>query len=350
MLVFLWEREVFMKINKALREHMQPFFKINKTLFWADFLISLSLFYLSYAVSVIYWGQPLGIVSIIVVALTLYRVGSLLHDLSHHSSKFKNLIRLYEWTFGYVVGLTYLSYTTHSSHHGIKTYGTNDDPEYSIVIQDLKKGVLISLATGVVAPLFLTVRYSIVALLMPFLPRSFQKVIFKYVSFQGFNHNFKRKWVKEEEVSQMAWREFPAGIMRTSVIVLIFLNMIPVSILYVYFISVSMAMALNMFRAVLAHHYGSENLSLDFSGQVQDSVNIEGGILMELFAPAGLQYHALHHLFGNIPGHNLRAAHKKMKELNYDWYNSVTYISLKTAIMKRASQKIVQEKEIKEAS
>ena len=171
--------------------------------------------------------------------------------------------------------------------------------------------------------------------------------IFKYASFQGFNINYQRPVVKEEYARQMAWRELPTGVIRTSILSLIALNYLSINILYVYLCATSIALTVNMFRAIFAHQYTSNNVAQDFDGQIEDSINIEGGILMELFAPVGLQYHALHHLFSMIPAYNLPKAHKRMMELNYDWYNDITYKSLGAAIMDRAAD---NKAEIKKAS
>ncbi|MGZ3662757.1 MAG: fatty acid desaturase, partial [Bdellovibrionota bacterium] len=57
-----------------------------------------------------------------------------------------------------------------------------------------------------------------------------------------------------------------------------------------------------------------QSKELSFTEQYEDSVNVEGpGIVMELIAPVGLRYHALHHLFPTMPYHNLGIAHRRLK-------------------------------------
>ena len=52
---------------------------------------------------------------------------------------------------------------------------------------------------------------------------------------------------------------------------------------------------------------------MTFEEQLLDSVNYpDNPILGELWAPVGLRYHALHHLFPGIPYHNLGTAHRKL--------------------------------------
>ena len=65
----------------------------------------------------------------------------------------------------------------------------------------------------------------------------------------------------------------------------------------------------------MAHRYKNRtDKEVTFTEQFLDSVNIEGHpILMELIAPVGLRYHALHHVFANMPYHNLGIAHRKLK-------------------------------------
>ena len=58
---------------------------------------------------------------------------------------------------------------------------------------------------------------------------------------------------------------------------------------------------------------------MTFVEQISDSVNHPDGVLAEIWAPAGLRYHALHHVLPSLPYHALPEAHSiLMKRLPTD--------------------------------
>ena len=71
---------------------------------------------------------------------------------------------------------------------------------------------------------------------------------------------------------------------------------------------------MNTWRAAGATHLYLESASgRDTLGQVLDSTNVDGGkLLTTLLCPAGLQFHALHHLVPYLPYHNLARAHARL--------------------------------------
>ena len=72
-------------------------------------------------------------------------------------------------------------------------------------------------------------------------------------------------------------------------------------------------LTLNALRTLGAHRWSNAEGRMTFEEQLLDSVNYpDNPILGELWAPVGLRYHALHHLFPGIPYHNLGTAHRKL--------------------------------------
>ena len=72
-------------------------------------------------------------------------------------------------------------------------------------------------------------------------------------------------------------------------------------------------LTLNALRTLGAHRWSNDKEQMSFEQQLLDSVNYpESRIVGELWAPVGLRYHALHHLFPAIPYHNLGVAHRKL--------------------------------------
>ncbi len=79
-----------------------------------------------------------------------------------------------------------------------------------------------------------------------------------------------------------------------------------------YLISV-LVLFLNALRTLGAHRYTNAGGDVTFLDQLLDSVNYPyHPFLSALWAPVGLRFHALHHLFPSMPYHNLAKAHKRL--------------------------------------
>jgi fatty acid desaturase len=74
-------------------------------------------------------------------------------------------------------------------------------------------------------------------------------------------------------------------------------------------------LALNAFRTLGAHRYINDGGEMTFVEQLLDSVNYpRRPFLTELWAPLGMRFHALHHLFPSMPYHALPEAHRRLME------------------------------------
>jgi fatty acid desaturase len=79
-------------------------------------------------------------------------------------------------------------------------------------------------------------------------------------------------------------------------------------------------LTLNGLRTLGAHRYTNTGGEVTFLDQLLDSVNYPNRpFISALWAPVGLRFHALHHLFPSMPYHNLAQAHRRlMAELPAD--------------------------------
>ncbi len=81
-----------------------------------------------------------------------------------------------------------------------------------------------------------------------------------------------------------------------------------------YAIAVGVLM-LNAIRTLGAHRYEHQGEEVTFVEQLLDSLNYPGNALVgELWAPVGLRFHALHHLFPSLPYHALAKAHERLMD------------------------------------
>ncbi|MGC4001748.1 MAG: fatty acid desaturase [Pirellulales bacterium] len=90
-------------------------------------------------------------------------------------------------------------------------------------------------------------------------------------------------------------------------------------LLQIYLTSVTI-LFINNIRTLGAHCFLNEGGEVTFSEQLLDSVNYtQWPLISELWAPVGLRYHGLHHMFAAMPYHNLGKAHAiLMRELPSD--------------------------------
>jgi fatty acid desaturase len=80
----------------------------------------------------------------------------------------------------------------------------------------------------------------------------------------------------------------------------------------VYAVSV-VILFMNALRTLGAHRYTNDEGQMTFVEQMLDSVNYPNRpFLSALWAPVGLRFHALHHLFPSMPYHNLAKAHERL--------------------------------------
>lgn len=137
-------------------------------------------------------------------------------------------------------------------------------------------------------------------------------MVWERLSSLSIDHGYKRQIPKDIPCSWIV-QESMCSLYVWSLIVLIYLHIIPLQVLLqLYAMSVAI-LILNAVRTLAAHRYSSDGQAMSFEEQLADSVNITSGrILTPLLAPVGLRYHALHHLFPTIPYHNLGKAHRRL--------------------------------------
>jgi fatty acid desaturase len=72
---------------------------------------------------------------------------------------------------------------------------------------------------------------------------------------------------------------------------------------------------LNNVRTLGAHRWTSHGTEMNFVEQMLDSINYPHHPLTAgLWAPIGLRFHALHHIFPTMPYHAMAKAHRRLME------------------------------------
>lgn len=86
----------------------------------------------------------------------------------------------------------------------------------------------------------------------------------------------------------------------------------PWKVLYVWYITAYIASLFNYYRSLSVHKYRSNLNHSSFQQQILDTNTYNGPWLLGWLYPIGTRYHALHHLFPQIPYHNLGKVHRLM--------------------------------------
>jgi fatty acid desaturase len=88
---------------------------------------------------------------------------------------------------------------------------------------------------------------------------------------------------------------------------------LPITFLVQAYLTGVAVVLLNSIRTLGAHRFINDGRELTFVEQLLDSVNYpRRPLLTGLWAPVGLRFHALHHLFPSLPYHNLAEAHRRL--------------------------------------
>jgi fatty acid desaturase len=92
-------------------------------------------------------------------------------------------------------------------------------------------------------------------------------------------------------------------------------GVVPLAFLPTIYLLAVMVLYLNSLRTLGAHRYTNTGGEVTFLDQLLDSVNYpRHPFLSSLWAPVGLRFHALHHLFPSLPYHNLARAHARLMQ------------------------------------
>jgi fatty acid desaturase len=243
--------------------------------------------------------------------LLWYRGIAMIHELTHQrQEQVPGFNRAWNLAFGVPWLLPSVMYEgVHADHHKKTTYGTANDPEY---LPLAGKPFAIAKYIGFsfcVFPLFLA-RFLLgtpVSWCVPPLRRFLQRSASSYVINLGYRREMdtdeKRRLVKWESIVLAAW--WPP-------IALTLLGIISWKWLACWYAVYTAVLVVNRLRMLTAHHFALDGEPVDHLRQFADSVDTPHGWWAELWAPLGMRFHALHHLFPTLPFHSMKEAYARL--------------------------------------
>jgi fatty acid desaturase len=298
---------------KQLKNLLSEFRVLNKKTYWLDIAITIILswplfFYASFT------EGTLSLLSFLVSIFAIYRGTIFIHEVAHFDKDIKGFKHVFNIFFGWANCFPAYLYTPHFFHHGKKTYGTPKDPEYQYLEKNKVVTLLGPIIIAIFIPLFHVFRFALIPLLYPLLSKKAVFYIFENYSTLIMNPNYKRKQRYENELTEMKFNDLMCALYKWIPLILISLEILPIKSLYLYVLALYCAMVLNMYRAKFNHRYKNPNVPMSDMGQLLENVTVEGGILSELWSPTALRFHTIHHIVQDIPYHNLKKAHEKLKQ------------------------------------
>ncbi len=92
-------------------------------------------------------------------------------------------------------------------------------------------------------------------------------------------------------------------------------GVLPIQFLFQAYATGIVILYVNALRTLGAHRFMNDGSEMTFSEQLIDSVNfVHWPLISGIWAPVGLRFHALHHLFPSLPYHQLAKAHAKLMQ------------------------------------
>jgi fatty acid desaturase len=281
-------------------------------IFWTDLLLSAVAGW--GGVGVVLLAKPFSAtmwLGFVIATCALYRGLCFLHEISHIR---RSHLRGFETTWNLMFGVpllmpSFVYIGVHSNHHGLATYGTDQDPEYLPFAQSHWMSIVFA-AHSVLIPLALLLRFLVLAPAGLLWPR-FHHWLVVHASSLSMNTRYRREDSPSLAASMRRWEAAILLVWLAAAATAWHYDLAWKALAIWYGVSACVALA-NALRTLGAHRYESSGQPLDRGGQLLDSIDTPGAVWTTLWAPVGLRYHALHHYFPGIPYHHLGTAYRRL--------------------------------------
>lgn len=325
-------------LSEARRE-IDDLLRPKPWIYWADLLLTLTI---AYGAASVYLMaplfSPLQIGGYLLAGFGLFRASSFMHELVHFR---RGEMTAFKVAWNLLAGIPLLTpsflYESHLVHHNSHHYGTGHDGEYLPLAIGPWSGVLRFLSQVFLLPIVVFLRFLIVTPISLAHP-PLRTWVLRHMSSFVINFAYAREIPRNAPLKWWALTEAACSLRAALVIVGIVSGVTDWTRLPALYALAVLALGLNHVRTLVAHRYTSIGDKMSHEEQLEDSINITGGVLSELLFPVGLRYHALHHLFPSVPYHNLGRAHRRLMSLfpADSAYHQVTYPSYWKALQELA--------------
>jgi fatty acid desaturase len=281
-------------------------------IYWPDMFGSALLGYAALAGAILLANPLLALASGVVAALALYRALLFIHELTHIH---RNALPGFRFAWNLLVGIPMLTPSlmyegVHTLHHARTRYGTAEDPEYLPLALMKPWSLPLFIVIAMLLPVALLVRSAILVPLGVIIP-PLRRLVWERASSLSINPDFRRRPPEGEFARMVFWQELGASVWA--------MILIATSATYgwrpllIGLAVIAGTAVLNQIRTLVAHLWENDGATMTVTGQYLDSVNVPPPpLLVPLWAPVGLRYHALHHLLPSMPYHALGECHRRL--------------------------------------
>ncbi len=297
-------------------------FAANPWIYWSDLLITATIGWSAFAlVELLPDFSFLQTVMFFVSGFALYRGGLFIHEVSHRD---RRDVPGFSYVWNLIIGIpvlfpSFMYRGVHTDHHRRDTYGTKEDGEYiPFGASPFLKSIFFLLQSFTI-PVTVFVRFTLITPISFLHPR-LRRFVARYMSALAIQFTSARKIPTGIDKRHWLVQELLCCAYGWLLITLFAKGIIGAHFLIHVYLFMAFIFLVNSVRTVVAHRYRNMNGEMTYAEQLLDSVNVVGHpFLTELWAPVGLRFHALHHLFPTIPYHSLGIAHERlMKALPAD--------------------------------
>lgn len=301
---------------REARSIVHDLFTPSPLIYWTDFLLSIAVGWGSFrAVAKTPLFSPLQITMYFVSCIAMYRAALFIHELVHLR---RGTFRAFRVAWNLLCGIPFLMpsflYHSHVAHHTRKHYGTRDDGEYLPLGHRPTREILIYLCQPFVIPALAILRFVVFTPIAWASPR-FRHFVHQRASSMVMDPSYVRPLPTPPELRVWRLQEAACFLLAVGVGVMIVAGRVPWTLLIRGYLTAFGVIMINHLRTLGAHRFRHNGEELSFVEQLLDSINYpRWPLTSELWAPVGLRFHALHHLFPSLPYHNLGAAHRRLME------------------------------------
>jgi fatty acid desaturase len=299
---------------REARQIVKDLFEPKAAIYWTDFLLSLTVGFVGLR---LLRRQPLfspaQIFGYVLACLAFYRAGSFTHELVHlRTGTFKWFRIAWNLFCGIPFLMPSFMYYTHIAHHAKNHYATEGDGEYLPLSRGPAWKIAWYLCQALFIPVLAVVRFLVLAPL-GWLSPSLRGWLHRHASSLVMDPSYIRPLPSTKDLRIWRVQEAACFLLVAVAAGLFISGVLEPSLLVKYYLVGFGVIEINQIRTLGAHRFLHGGRELTFIEQLLDSVNYPRNPLVTgLWAPIGLRYHALHHLFPSMPYHRLDEAHRRL--------------------------------------
>jgi fatty acid desaturase len=303
-------------VIKDLGARVKDLGKPRQSIYWLDLVACIAVAVTGLYVSKpfpdkILAGSPIALCGVVVAAFALYRATYFNHELAHHPRDLRAFTIGWNLLIGIPLLVPSFLYSDHLNHHSIKNFARDSDVEYLVPELCGIRGAVLLVATCFLLPVSYFGRFLLLPPLAWCSP-AIRRWVDIRLSGLGLFGLSKRKPPSSEEIVSWRLQEFGCFSYAAAVVIGIANGLVTSDALLHGYTVLVILLLLHVTRIMVGHRYDAGG-SRDRIDQVLDSYNFtRNRLVTRLMAPLGFELHGLHHLFPNIPYHNMPEAHRRI--------------------------------------